>query len=164
VSHVYGFELVGATARLASQNIEANNFARNKVTVTLAGIAASGGTMQLSPTGAGDVGAHLGMQGGAGAETVPLLAIHEVVAECLKKHPGQPLVLKLDCEGAEYEIIESLGKHGLLASITVFMIEWHNAGSAAITSHLRQAGFVCFTHGIEARQPTGFVYAISMAK
>ena len=57
-------------------------------------------------------------------------------------HPGAPVLLKLDAEGAEYGIIDRLAETGALRDIAGATIEWHLApGEEAITSKLRVAGF-----------------------
>jgi FkbM family methyltransferase len=44
--------------------------------------------------------------------------------------PGDEIVLKLDCEGSEYEILETLlGHHEALARVKRVLVEWHRIGS-----------------------------------
>lgn len=161
VQAVYGYELVGATTAIARQNIAANAWAAAKVQVQHAGIAAHNGSLQLPLTGAGDVGAHLHMTTAGGpTETVPLLSLPAIVAQIQQQHPGLPIVLKLDCEGAEYDLVPLLQQAQLLQHIAVLMIEWHVKGSQPITDILTACGYTCFTPGIAAAQPTGFVYAV----
>jgi FkbM family methyltransferase len=161
VQAVYGYELVGATTAIARQNIAANAYAAAKVQVQHAGIAAHNGSLQLPLTGAGDVGAHLQMTAASGpTETVPLLSLADIVAQISQQHPGLPVLLKLDCEGAEYDLVPLLQKNQLHQHIAALMIEWHVKGSQPLTDVLTACGYTCFTPGIVAAQPTGFVYAV----
>lgn len=48
-----------------------------------------------------------------------------VVEEVSQKWPGRPLVMKLDCEGSEYEILDDLIESRQLARVSAFLIEWH---------------------------------------
>jgi FkbM family methyltransferase len=41
------------------------------------------------------------------------------------KTDGLCIVAKVDCEGSEFPIFETLERHGLLAQISAFMVEWH---------------------------------------
>ena len=41
------------------------------------------------------------------------------------KAQGQRFLLKLDCEGSEFPIIENLDNHNLLKDIDVILMEWH---------------------------------------
>ncbi len=44
------------------------------------------------------------------------------------------IVLKLDCEGSEFAILESLDRAGLLKTINIVMMEWHKWWSAELTN------------------------------
>ncbi len=162
VEAVYGYELVSSTARVASRNISANGFARGKVKVRHAGIAATAASIRLQLTGAGDVGASLKMIGsGADTETVELIDAAALIDQLHSSHPQHEIVLKVDCEGTEYEIFERLDDAGMLRHVAACMIEWHGKGAAPLTWLLVKNGFICFTPGIIAAQPTGFVYAVN---
>lgn len=54
--------------------------------------------------------------------------INEVLPALMAKHSGQQKVLKIDCEGAEYEIIQKLNDANLFNDISVLLIEWHDKG------------------------------------
>lgn len=161
VKAVYGYELVGATTKFALTNIAANSYAAAKVLVRHAGVAGESGQLQLPITGVGDVGAHVNMlQENANTETVHLISLTTIVQQIGREHPGLPIVLKLDCEGSEYDIVPQLQAEELHKYIHVLMIEWHIRGSKPITEILTACGYICFTSGIVAAQPTGFVYAV----
>jgi len=53
------------------------------------------------------------------------------VSKNLEQYPGT-FVAKIDCEGAEYEIIDRLNQVGMLTKIDFYMIEWHFRGSEAL--------------------------------
>jgi FkbM family methyltransferase len=55
--------------------------------------------------------------------------ISEVLPDLIAKHSGQKKVLKIDCEGAEYEILQKLSEANLLNDIDVLLIEWHDKGA-----------------------------------
>jgi hypothetical protein len=67
-------------------------------------------------------------------------------------------IAKIDCEGAEYEILDALKEADLLSYFDVFMIEWHLLGASDLIHTLSENGFVIFSP-----QPTqtkvGMVYA-----
>jgi FkbM family methyltransferase len=58
----------------------------------------------------------------------------------LAAEPALPLVAKIDCEGAEYQIIDALAEAGLLEKVDAFLIEWHGRGDAPIREKLLAAG------------------------
>lgn len=68
----------------------------------------------------------------------------EILSSLLEKHQDKNFVLKLDIEGAEYEVLENLNKNGLLAKVDIVILEWHYRGYKQITEMLEQNGFVWF--------------------
>ena len=48
----------------------------------------------------------------------------DVLESIRSAYPGLPVVAKIDCEGAEYEIIDSLYHGGKLTDIEAIMMEW----------------------------------------
>lgn len=93
--------------------------------------------------------------------TVQIRDICEVVQEIFSKHPAEELFLKLDCEGAEYEILEKLHESGLLAKIKVIIIEWHFKGYQSLEKLLGANGFssVVFPRPTKAISDMGMIYA-----
>lgn len=73
------------------------------------------------------------------------------------ENPGKKIVVKMDCEGAEYEIFENLATNKGLDHIDIFMIEWHDKGPEAIETALQNANFNCFSRNLGPR--SGMIYA-----
>jgi FkbM family methyltransferase len=79
--------------------------------------------------------------------------------------PGQEIVIKLDCEGSEFAILESLDAAGLIPEVRVFMIESHNWWSPGRTqeeliSRFIQNGFDVIDHTRPLAPAAGMLYAI----
>jgi hypothetical protein len=73
--------------------------------------------------------------------------------------------LKIDCEGSEFAIMQSLERAGLLILIDAIMIEWHKWWSADLSQKdiirsLLDAGFVVFDRTTPANVFAGMVYAV----
>jgi len=68
------------------------------------------------------------------------------------------LVVKMDCEGSEYDILESVGDAGLLKAFSVIMMEWHFKGNAEICSRLQNAGYSLFSFN-HHDEMSGMLYA-----
>lgn len=83
----------------------------------------------------------------------------DVLRSILSEYPGLPVVAKIDCEGAEYEIIAALHEEGLLPAITAIMMEWHRDGPHPLMEHLAAAGFTTFSLRPESGQ-MGMIYAV----
>jgi FkbM family methyltransferase len=85
--------------------------------------------------------------------------VHEV------KPLGLDIVIKMDCEGSEFPIFETLDLHGLLPEVQMFMIEWHKWWSPGRTqqeliSRLLANGFNVFDHTDLFDPYAGALYAV----
>lgn len=79
--------------------------------------------------------------------------------EIFSKHHNCNIVLKIDCEGEEYGILNELYKYNLLKRIDVIMMEWHYRGSEYLTQILDKAGYSywCFSKS----NHLGLIYALN---
>ena len=68
--------------------------------------------------------------------------------------------MKMDCEGAEYEIINNLSESGLLKYVCVLMAEWHDAGSDPLTQVLLRNGFVVIESRESSDKRAGMICAM----
>ena len=81
------------------------------------------------------------------------------------KSKGRKIIAKVDCEGSEFPIFETLEQHGLLVDISALMVEWHKDGGGR-TQHdliapLIRHGFVVFD--LTGKTGNGFFYAVRNA-
>jgi len=58
-------------------------------------------------------------------EIIKLKPISEIIDLIRNDFPGKKLVLKIDCEGSEYEILQSLYESDSLKYVVIIMLEWH---------------------------------------
>jgi len=78
---------------------------------------------------------------------------------------GLGVVAKIDCEGSEFAIFESLNRAALFDKIDVFMIEWHKWWSPQMTqanliAPLAEAGFFIFDRTNPLNPYAGFLHAV----
>lgn len=147
---IYAFELFPKTAAKARVNLSLNPELAKKVQVTAKGVAARAGKAELDymEEYKGSHGIH-GLpkyvipESDARYEKVQVEfeSCVEVFGEVLGRHAKTNILCKLDCEGAEYEILERLAPTGMLSRIRFFLIEWHEKGAAPIEKLLAQNGF-----------------------
>ena len=69
------------------------------------------------------------------------------------------ILLKVDCEGSEYEIFDSLNQSQLLRQFNAIAMEWHVNGPDLLISHLKQAGYSIFSFN-PADSGAGMIYAV----
>jgi FkbM family methyltransferase len=148
---VYGFEPFPKTVEKARANLALNPAYAPKVQLTPRGLAARSFSTELDYFE--EYKGSVGMNGLPNYITtrpeslhkeraqVSFLACSEVIRDIVEKHKQVKIVCKLDCEGAEYEIIESLEKTRVLPRVDYLMIEWHRRGAAALEQSLARQGF-----------------------
>ncbi len=65
-----------------------------------------------------------------------------VLSPIVEQHKrNNNIILKMDCEGEEYGIIEVLNKENVLSQIDFIMLEWHYQGKGKVIDELSKAGF-----------------------
>jgi FkbM family methyltransferase len=67
------------------------------------------------------------------------------------------IVVKMDCEGAEYEIFQILDKFKTLSKIDIIFLEWHDKGPKEIETCLELNGFNFFSRNLTTI--SGMIYA-----
>lgn len=75
-------------------------------------------------------------------ETVHLKKASDIIKKILKTEGGGNLFMKIDCEGAEKEIIPDLANSGILKQIKLIIMEWHFESPKRLIEILNNEGFV----------------------
>jgi FkbM family methyltransferase len=89
-------------------------------------------------------------------EQLQIKAAHEAIAKVLSENPDMHFMIKMDTEGAEYAIFESLFSQPLDKRITGIMMEWHFKGSEQLEEQLIGQGFRLFSLGLGVK--AGLIY------
>ena len=119
-TYVYGYEPDATAYDAAVRNLRLNGVTNAEVTK-----AAVGGEAQ--PPGDGDRN---------GVRT-----LNDIIDHVTKVHPGVGIVCKIDCEGCEYEIMESAHVRDALARVSQVMIEYHWRSPEPLVAALRGSAF-----------------------
>ena len=87
-----------------------------------------------------------------------------VVAELVERAGGRPILAKIDCEGAEYEIVRRLREAGLLTALDAVVMEYHLLAPehdyGALVRDFTESGFV--VHGERhSRTHVGMLWAVA---
>jgi FkbM family methyltransferase len=79
------------------------------------------------------------------------------IKKIVDDNPSSKIVIKMDCEGAEYEILENINQSGIIRDIDYLLIEWHDKGAQDLEDILYRNGFNFF--GQNLSNNAGMIYA-----
>lgn len=166
VRKVIGYELIPETCRQAEDNIALNPIAMHKCSIYNIAWSNYEGSIDIPSQVAGS--AHTSLSNTRHADTseitghssVKVRQASIILKEIQSAYPNFPIVLKLDCEGEEYKILDDLEAAGLLSSITALLIEWHEQGKAKLVNQLKENGFSSFSPNGSTATEVGMIYAV----
>lgn len=148
ITAVYGFEPSKVVYNKATNNILSNKKeVRDKITIFNVGL--GGKDYKEKFTAFDGIDESRGMKimqdeikiyNNAKIVELEVRQASRVLSEIFSRHEEKCL-LKIDCEGAEYEILEDLLNSGELKRVDVIVMEWHNGKYAELQSLLERAGF-----------------------
>jgi FkbM family methyltransferase len=136
VQKIYSFEPVVNTYKQAVYNISLNENLSPKIETFNIGLGATTRVEKVlyNPQAKGNCGIRLESslvidKNNSKEIEITIQDVSDVLPDLIAKHTQQKVVLKIDCEGAEYEILQKLDESKLLNTIDVLLIEWHDKGS-----------------------------------
>lgn len=97
-------------------------------------------------------------------ETVIVKDAAEELASVLDEHKDKHIIVKCDCEGAEFEIFRRLNETGLAGRIDVVMMEYHFEKPDELITILGENGFAIQTKIGSRKSKTGYIYAVRMTE
>lgn len=167
VKKVFSYEPFSPTYNLALHNIHLNELFAPKVETNNYGLAKEDATMvvnySLRQKG------RMGLSGlpeksntiadNFKKESITLKSVTTAFEKIKEKVNGHFVVCKMDCEGAEYEIIDSLDNAKLLSLPDVYFIEWHYTSPKHIILSLIHCNYNVISTTFKSLN-SGMIYAI----
>ncbi len=164
VKAVHGFEPFPQTFQEATANLALNPQLQDKLFMHPYGVSNVSETREITLFDSGLLSASTmasdnsvyGKQVGKTVE-VYLRSMVSILEELLPQYPNSSVLLKIDCEGEEYAIFDSLKGTNYLSRVDGILVEWHEKGYAGIAAQLKEAGFQ-FLHLPHATANCGMIY------
>jgi len=164
VTQIYSFEPVVTTYDQAVYNLGLNPTYSNKIEAFNFGLGGSSRVEKVlyNSQAKGNCGIRLESslvidKKNAEKIEINIKDISEILPDLMAKHSEQQVVLKIDCEGAEYEIVQKLNDANLLKNIDVLLIEWHDKGAKILEDLLVANNFKVISRHLTSI--TGMIYA-----
>ncbi|MDR2901522.1 MAG: FkbM family methyltransferase [Lactobacillales bacterium] len=144
VVHVYGFEPFWPTYWEARANMKDNPALAKKITIYPLGLSDKNEmqTFDYNPDMMGSMSTVSNKydRRDLKSETVEIRDASNALRTIFKRHP-ENIMLKVDCEGAEFEIFKSLDKSGLLKKVSYVVMEYHDRDPKILLDILKKNGF-----------------------
>lgn len=166
VDLVYGFEPVKPTYDQALQTFELNTNIATKVIPQNFGLGNKNRqeTFTYNAKYKGSVGKveatfKQQSEGNINVDVV-IKDVFETINDIVLQNKENSIILKIDCEGGEFEIIERLYNTNLLSKMDIVLLEWHMATPEILIEQLLNSGFAIQRN---ATTPTlGLLYAFKI--
>jgi FkbM family methyltransferase len=147
---VAAYELFPKTAAAAEDNIRRSGLG-DKIELNVVGLGAK--TEKLTVTYNEASRGSNGLFGNTGKDKsgeeqsveVRVVDVAEEIEKVVRRAGNRPILAKIDCEGAEYEILPRLAQTGKLRLLTAIILEEHSLtgrNRSEILTPLRDAGFI----------------------
>ncbi|WP_310377774.1 FkbM family methyltransferase [Flavobacterium sp.] len=164
VEKIYSFEPVLPTYNQAICNLELNKEVSTKIEAFNFGLGGATRTEKVlyNSQAKGNCGIRLELSliiQKHNTQEIEILiqSIDTILPGLIAKHSGLKKVLKIDCEGAEYEILQKLSDSNLLIDIDILLIEWHDKGAVILENILIKNNFSVVSRFLTSI--TGMIYA-----
>lgn len=167
IKRIYAYEPFRPTFEVAQKNLQLNPQFSGKIKAFNFGLGASDKTLELpymeDSTG-GMSTTHDVCQNvnNATTEKVTVKDAAKEIRSILQENKEEHIIVKCDCEGAEFEIFERLRDEDLINKLDVVIMEYHFEKPDPLINMLTQNAFAVQTKIGSRRSKTGYIYAVRM--
>lgn len=169
IKNIYAFEPFGPTFELAGRNLELNPQLSEKIHACNVGLGRKDATLEL-PYNSRQTGCMSTTfevckgKKNIKKETVVIRDAAKEIASILEKNKDKYIIVKCDCEGAEFEIFDRLDEQGLVGRIDVVIMEYHFERPDGLVKILTREGFAVQRKNASRKAKTGYIYAVRTAE
>lgn len=170
VADVYGYEPFPETYKQAAANIAMNEpEIKNKINSYQSGMGNDERTLKLDKYSS-DFSWGMRVDGlesateDSGDDVVKILKADKEIDRIIAQCKGDAIVLKLDCEGSEYDVLSVLDSSQVLKKIDIVLMETHDFRGKEAIDILSRNNFVVFHQFMGTAEGLGMVYATRLRK
>ena len=150
IKHIYAFEPFKQTFEQAQANLDRNPDLSHKISIFQYGLGATEQRLniQYNPELPGSMSTthdRFAANEGTIVETVHIQNATEILAPLVDQHL-EKIFIKIDCEGAENDILLNLNDSGVLKKVDALVLEWHFEYPNILIELLKKNGFVVFVN------------------
>ena len=167
VYRVYGFEPAKLTYEHALRNFSLNSDLAKKIVPFDFGLSDKDETVEFDFSE--EIKGSVGIEGLSHRSDIDQSKVKKLrlnlksasreIEAIFDENPNIDFVLKIDCEGSEYKIVEALSKESVLERASIIMLEWHDpTRQQELESHLLGCGFTMISLTPNSKV-TGMMYA-----
>ena len=167
IIEVHSFEPFLYPYQRALQNFSLNPAHEKKITPYNFGLSDRNESLSVLSRPDSTIGTSIRGAASGSVETIEVKDVSLIFRDLISKAKIQDLdvIVKIDCEGSEFPIFESLEKNGLLESVDIYMIEWHKWWSTDKTQlnlvgPLEKRNFVVFDRTSHLNPHAAMIYAV----
>ena len=169
IKRIYGYEPFKPTFERAKENLRLNPRLSEKIIPLNFGLGKAEVTLELPYVANAAVGmstTHDVCKGRKNTkkELVVIKDAAKGIASILEENKNKHVIVKCDCEGAEFEIFERLNEENIISRIDVVMMEYHFEKPDRLINILTENDFAAQTKSGSRKSRTGYIYAVRMAK
>ncbi len=167
VKKIYAYEPFQPTFEVAKKNLQLNPRLSEKINAFNFGLGKSKKTLELpymkdATGGMSTTHDVCQNQENIKKETVVVKDAAKEIAPILEENKDKYIIVKCDCEGAEFEIFERLREENLISRIDVVMMEYHFEKPDQLINILTENAFAVQTKIGSRKSKTGYIYAVRM--
>jgi FkbM family methyltransferase len=169
IKKIYSYEPFKPTFELAQRNLELNPQLSEKINSFNVGLGKTEKTMELPyiATARGGMSTTHDVCKGEKKVKKEVVVIKDAAKEInsiLEENKNKHVIIKCDCEGAEFEIFERLSEEKIVDNIDIVLMEYHFEKPDRLINILTENGFAVQAKPGSSKSRTGYIYAVKMAE
>jgi len=169
VKKIYAFEPFEPTLALAKKNLDLDPELNKKIQIFAYGLGKEDTTLEIPySVDASDCMSTthaVSVKRNVQVETVIVKDAAQTLAPIFEENKGNRIIIKCDCEGAEFEILERLDEKNLVGKIDALLMEYHFEKPDRLVNILAENGFAVHVKHVLKKEPiVGYLYAVKMAE